>query len=175
MNRWVSSPLQPDHDITAFDCGNPTLNTWFQEQSHRAQAAGTARTFVWTLEDSWAVRAYYSIAPTQVVRDELTRAQPGGYSVIPTYLIAWLAVDLSLRGQGLGADLLFDAIEKVVQAATTGGGRLIVVDAIDKEAASFYRHHDFKPVKNNPHRLVMPIPTAHRALGGDTRSAIMDT
>ena len=174
MSTWVSSPLQPDHDVATFDCGNPTLNTWLQKNGHRAQTAGTARTFVWTLENSDVVRAYYSIAPTQVLRDELTRVQSGGYSVVPAYLIARLALDGGLRGQGLGAGLLVDAVGKVVHAAATGGGRLIVVDAIDDEAASFYRHHDFQPIKHNPHRLIITIATARRALDPGGRSAIMD-
>jgi GNAT superfamily N-acetyltransferase len=163
MTTWVSSPLRPDHDLATFDCGNPTLNTWLREQGHRAQAADAARTYVWTDENSTVVRAYDAVAPTQVLRGELTRTQSGGYSVVPAYLIARLAVDRALHGRGLGAELLFDAIEKVVRASATGGGRLIVVDAIDEAAANFYRHHDFTPVRNSPHRLVMTIATARRA------------
>jgi GNAT superfamily N-acetyltransferase len=171
MTTWVSSQLRPDHELATFDCGNPTLNAWPREQSHRAQAAGTARTYVWTDENSTVVRAYYAVAPTQMLRGELTRTQSGGYSVVPAYLIARLAVDRRLHGQGLGAELLLDAVEKVVHAAATGGGRLIVVDAIDEAAESFYRHHDFTPVRNSPHRLVMTIATARRTLEHET---IMD-
>lgn len=165
MTEWISSELGTGHDLTCFDCGKEILNKWLQEQSHRAQDADTARTYVWTPEGSDVVRAYYSIAPTQVVREGLTRAQSGGYSMIPAYLIGKLALDLSLRGQGLGAELLFDAVDKIVRASAAGGGRLIVVDALDDEAADFYRHHDFKPVKGNPHRLVMTVATARMALG----------
>ena len=81
MTTWVSSQLRPDHELATFDCGNPTLNAWPREQSHRAQAAGTARTYVWTDENSTVVRAYYAVAPTQMLRGELTRTQSGGYSV----------------------------------------------------------------------------------------------
>jgi hypothetical protein len=123
VTEWISSELRADHDLASFDCGKETLNKWLQEQSHRAQEADTARTYVWTQESSNVVRAYYSIAPTQVARQELTRTQSGGYSVIPAYLIAKLAIDISLRGKGLGAELLFDAIDKVVRAEAAGGGR----------------------------------------------------
>lgn len=165
MTEWISSELRAGHELTRFDCGKEILNKWLQEQSHRAQNADTARTYVWTREGSDVVRAYYSIAPTLVVKDGLTRPQSGGYSVIPAYLIGKLATDLSLRGQGLGAELLFDAVDKIVRAAAAGGGRLIVVDALDGEAADFYRHHDFTPVKGNPHRLVMTVAAARKALG----------
>jgi hypothetical protein len=42
------------------------------------------------------------------------------------------------------------------------------VDALDEEAANFYLHHDFKPVKRNPQRLIMTMATARMALGVGT-------
>lgn len=174
MTLWISRGLQPHHDLSDFDCGKEPLNTWLTVQSRRAHEAGTARTYVWTAEGSDVVRAYYSIAPTQVVREGLTRSQTGGYSIIPAYLLARLALDQSLRGQGLGAELLLDAIDKIVRAAAVGGGRLIVVDALDDDAAKFYLHHDFTPVKGNPHRLVMTIATARAALGIGTVTVSSD-
>lgn len=165
MTEWISTALHTGHDLSSFDCGKEILNKWLQEQSHRAHEADTARTYVWTEAGSSVVRAYYSIAPTQITREGLTRSQSGGFSVIPAYLIGKLAIDLNLRGQGLGAELLFDAVDKIVRASATGGGRLIVVDALDEEAATFYLHHDFKPVKGNPHRLIMTVATARMALG----------
>lgn len=109
--------------------------------------------------------AYYAIAPTHVRREGLSRGMSGGMSVVPAYLLARLGLDRSLRGQGLGAQLLRDALEVIVTAAEKAAGRLIVVDAIDETAASFYRHHDFVPVAGSPHRLVMKVSTARRALG----------
>ena len=43
----------------------------------------------------------------------------GGYSRIPGYLIARLAIDSSLRGQGSGEQLLLDALGKAVAASET--------------------------------------------------------
>ena len=88
----------------------------------------------------------------------------GGYSRIPGYLIARLALDVSFHGHGYGAHLLLDALDKAVRAAEIGGGRLIVVDAIDDAAYEFYEHFDFIPVKNRRGRLVMKMSTAASAL-----------
>jgi hypothetical protein len=52
-------------------------------------------------------------------------------------------------------------------AARAAGGRLVVVDAIDENAASFYRSHDFEPSPADPHLLTMKLSTAARALGLD--------
>jgi predicted GNAT family N-acyltransferase len=167
VTRWQSQPLKDLHDLSGFSCGVDSLNTWLQTQARRADRSDTARTYVWTEPGSPAVIAYYAIAPTQVRREGLGRSMHGGVSVIPAYLLARLAVDRSVRGQGLGGQLLRDALEVIVAAAGQAAGRLIVVDAIDQTAAAFYRHYDFQPVAGNPHRLVMKIATARQALSPD--------
>jgi nucleotide-binding universal stress UspA family protein len=63
----------------------------------------------------------------------------------------------------LGSELLVDALERIVDAAHVGGGRLIVVDAIDDEAHAYYRRHDFVPVADTM-RLYLKIATARAAL-----------
>jgi len=107
--------------------------------------------------------AYYSVAPTQILREEITASQAGGFSTVPAYLLARLALDRTLRGQGLGTELLIDALQAIVDAANTGGGRLIIVDAIDDEAVTFYRHHNFQPIRGSVRRLVMKVTTARQA------------
>jgi predicted N-acetyltransferase YhbS len=122
--------LSDDHDIAKFDCGVPSLNDWLANEARRANRHDIARTYVWTSGGPTVV-AYFAIAPTQVLREEVTRSTAAGYSVIPAFLLARLALDKTLRGQGLGAELFVDAICRIVGAAEAGGGRLIVVDAID--------------------------------------------
>lgn len=80
-------------------------------------------------------------------------------------MIARLAIDRALRGQGYGEQLLLDALGKAVAASEIGGGRLIVVDALDAEAQSFYEHYHFVPVRNRERRLVMEVSPAAKALG----------
>lgn len=113
------------------------------------------------------VCAYFAICPTEVVRndDGVSGSLAGGYFRLPGYLIARLAIDASLRGQEYGEQLLLDALGKVVAASEIGGGRLIVVDAIDDEARSCYEHYRFVPVRNRERRLVMKVSTAAKALG----------
>ncbi len=164
MTEFRSQVLTDQHDVSEFDCGTESLNAWLTGQALRAQDQGTARTHVWTSPGSDRVVACHSIAATQVHRTELTSGQAGGTTWVPAYLLARLALDQSLHGQGLGGELLTDAIEVVVRAAKTAAGRLIVVDAIDDKAAAFYQHHDFTPVKGSPLRLVMKIATAHKSL-----------
>lgn len=166
MTDWRSHPLDEDHEPNGFDCGVAALDRWLADQAMRAQRSDTARTYAWTAPGSTRVVAYYAIAPTQVRRAEVSRNMSGGVTVVPAYLLARLALDRSLHGQGLGSELMVDALDRIVQASATAAGRLIVVDAIDDSAVSFYAHHDFQAVSGNPRRLVMKIATARKALGG---------
>jgi predicted N-acetyltransferase YhbS len=90
-----------------------------------------ARTFVWA-EENKRVVAYYALAAHQVASE-----------VLPAVLIGKLALDASLQGQGLGASLLADAAQRIVEATETVAARLVVVDAIDGKAATFYEHFGF--------------------------------
>lgn len=126
----------------------------------RAQRSGTARTHAW-VEDGAAVVGYFAVAPTQVRRESVSRSLSGGVSVVLGYLLARLALDRTLHGCGLGADLLVEALQVVVAAADTVAGRLIIVDAIDDAAAAFYRSHD---IGADGRRLVMTVATARAAL-----------
>lgn len=168
---FESARLADHHAPEGFDCGKEPLNTWLIAHSRRADSSGIAHVYVWTPLGEQKVCAYFAIYPTEVARDAdgLSRSVTSGYSRIPGYLIARLAIDSSLRGQGYGEQLLLDALGKAVAASEIGGGRLIVVDAIDDEAQSYYEHYHFVPVQNRQRRLVMKVSTAAKALGARWR------
>lgn len=165
--RWVSTRIEDRHDFDEFDCGVESLNRWLIQSARRAHQQDTARTFVWTEPHKNRVVAYFAITPGQVNRLEegLSRSASGGMERVPVFLIAKLAVDRSIAGRGNGRQLVLDALARVVQAANLSGGRLIVVDAIDDDAATCYRKMDFIPVGKNPRRLYMKAATARKALG----------
>jgi len=78
----------------------------------------------------------------------------GAPTQIPAVLLARLALDKTLHGRGLGGVLLADALRKAVDAGLRVGVRFVVVNAIDDSATGFYRAHGFKPIPDDPHRLV---------------------
>ncbi|MFD4457234.1 N-acetyltransferase [Nocardia sp. NPDC058480] len=133
----------------------------------QAEQRWTSRTYVWVTGDDPTVRAYYSIAPTQLERDVdgLSQSLSSGLKIVPAFLLAKFALDQRLHRQGLGEQLLVDAVTKIMGAAQTTGGRLIVVDAIGEPAAAFYSRFGFTPVRNTENRLVMKMATAMAAFG----------
>lgn len=164
---WRSGALHAGHDLSRFQCGRDVLDVWLHDHALRAERADVSRTTVWTAPDDPVVVAFHSIAPTRFLRVDLPRrALSAGYSAIPGYLIGRLALDESLQGDGLGGQLLLDALECVVAAATTAGGRLIAVDALDERAYGFYRRHDFEPIDGSM-RLVMKVSTARESLAAN--------
>jgi GNAT superfamily N-acetyltransferase len=166
VHTFVSETLADHHLLDKFSSGNPALDAWLQRHARHAQSMRTAQTFVWHTEDQVVV-AYFSLAAHLVVRAELpTRIGRGSPDAIPAVLLARLALDRSLHGQGLGGELLVDALSRTVQASDVAAARLVVVDAIDEAAASFYEHHGFVAVPDNPQRLVQKISDIAAALGG---------
>lgn len=161
---YRSARLTADHDTSRFDCGVAELNEWIRTHALRAERTGITATTVWTGPDESRVLGFHAIAPTTVSREEMpARGMAAEFSTIPGYLLGRLALDRDLQGRKLGSQLLLDAIETIVLAAERGGGRVIVVDAIDGGAISFYQHHDFIRIGDSL-RLVMKIATARQAL-----------
>ena len=157
-------PLGDDHGLERFDCGITELNQWLRLHARHATAQGT-RTYVLIDNDTEQVAGYFALAPHLIERHEApARVGRGAPRHIPAILLAKLALDRSHHGQGLGAELLVRALQTMLVAARTAGGKVAVVDAIDESAARFYEHHDFVPLPGNPHRLVQKLSNVAKAL-----------
>jgi hypothetical protein len=59
--------------------------------------------------------------------------------------------------------LLYDAIRRVAKALV--GAHAICADAIDDDAAAFYRDHQFQPLVSRPKSLFLPMKTALALVG----------
>jgi GNAT superfamily N-acetyltransferase len=140
--QFFAEPLSEQHDASGFDSGKPDLDRWLRDHALTVEAKRVGRTFVWA--DGERTVAYYTIAAHVLFREDLPRAVArGNPAQIPAALLAKLALDRSLHGQGLGSVLLVDALARIVAATRTLAARYVVVDAIDSGAAEFYEHHGF--------------------------------
>lgn len=153
------------HDVSAFDCGDVSLDHWLVHRALGHQASGAARTFV--VCTGARVVGYYAIAAGSVSHAEAVGAVRRNMpNPVPMALLGRLAVDLSARGQGLGAGMLKDAVLRVHQAAATLGIRGILVDALNDEAAAFYAKFGFRPVPGLPLKMMVTLAEIDRLLGG---------
>lgn len=158
-------PLADGHVLEHFVCGKASLDDWLKRHARDATGQGT-RTYVLVDSTTGSVVGYCAIAPHLVEREAMPgKIGRGAPKQIPAILLAKLALDERFHGGGLGRELLVRTLELIVESAKKAGGRLVVVDAIDDEAAAFYEYHDFKRLPNNRLRLVMKLSTAAKALG----------
>lgn len=145
--------LTADHDVVGFRCGNDELDGWLQRHAVAAQQMDSARTFVLLREGR--VIGYFSLTMGSVLRRDaparLVRGLPG-YPV-GMVLLARLAVDESQHGNGFGGLLLAEALRRAIAAGEAAAARLVVVDAIDDDAISFYTRFGFIPAPEHPGRL----------------------
>jgi GNAT superfamily N-acetyltransferase len=156
-------PLAERHDLTAFDCGNTDLTDWLILHARHATRQGT-RTYLLVEDRTDRVAGYFAIAPHLLERDEMpTRLGRGAPRQIPAILLAKLALHRTHHGQGLGRELLIRALDTILIAARAVGGKIVIVHAIDDDAARFYQHHDFHPLPTHRHRLVQKLSTVASA------------
>jgi predicted N-acetyltransferase YhbS len=78
---------------------------------------------------------------------------------VPAVRIGRLGVDKHHKGQGIGGELLWDALGKANRLSNEMGIYAVVVDAKDENAASFYHRYDFVPLSSDPKTLFLPIAT----------------
>ncbi len=159
----ITEPLNPpvlltkNHDRSAFDCGVSALNEYLKLYALQNQRKNAARTYVATRGN--CVVGYYSLAYGSVACDEAppsVKAGLGKYP-IPVILLARLAVDLTEKGQGLGAGLLKDALLRTLQAAEIAGLRAMLVHAKDDAAKAFYEKFGFEPSPIDAYHLFLRI------------------
>jgi GNAT superfamily N-acetyltransferase len=153
------------HHVANFACGKEALDRWLQRYAGQGERRDATRTFVATGEDA-AVRGYYTLLAGQVEHEEATEAVRKGLSrnfPIPVAILARLAVDARIQGQGLGAHLLDDALERVCRAAQEVAVRAVVVQAIDDAAVSFYERFGFRSLSAAPRTLMVTLAELREA------------
>lgn len=152
-------PLTGSHDRQGFDCGRQELNDWLRKVARRHQDKGLSKTFVATGEDAPdRILGYYALTLAELENRHLLEAWRKKLPRrIPGVRLGRLAVDRQCQGKGLGELLLTDALTRAQRIYTEAGGIGLFVDAIDEEAAGFYRRFGFAVCPDNPLLLFLPI------------------
>ncbi|MCC5620246.1 GNAT family N-acetyltransferase [Nostoc sp. CHAB 5715] len=155
----LSTPelITAEHDVSQFDCGKASLNHWLQTRALSNQQKGF--TAVLVVHEAGKVAGYYGLAPTAVTPIALPRSVRTGQppDPIPCLLLGQLATDNRWAGQGVGTGLLRHALARSVAAAALIGGRALIVNAIDEDAANFWKRHGFLASKDDPNLLYRSI------------------
>jgi GNAT superfamily N-acetyltransferase len=157
MPLSAPEPLTAAHDVSGFACGKPALDHWLQTRALSNQQRGF--TAVLVVHEQGRVVGFYGLAPTAVVPGGLPRSIRTGQppDPVPCLLLGQLATDLNRAGRGIGTGLVKHALQRCVTAAKLVGGRALLVNAVDMEAANFWRRRGFLPSRDNPLILMRSI------------------
>lgn len=155
----ISAPesLNEKHDLSQFTCGKPSLDNWLKNRALSNHKRGF--TAVMVVHEAGRVVGYYGLAPTAVVPTAMPRSIRTGQppDPIPCLLLGQLATDTEWAGRGIGSGLLKHALERCIEAAKLVGGRALIVNAVDEEAAAFWQRRGFLPSKDDPMILFRSI------------------
>ncbi|MBE0508884.1 MAG: GNAT family N-acetyltransferase [Marinospirillum sp.] len=139
--------LNADHDCTAFDCGDTTLNAYLAD-AYKQQQRKNATVYVTCQAGTHRVKGFYTLTSAEIMREaapgKLKRG--GAPKTIPVIKLGRFGMDRSFQGLGYGSDLLVDAVERCISASETIAAKAIIVNALDEQAREFYLKHGFKDV-----------------------------
>jgi GNAT superfamily N-acetyltransferase len=146
----LPEPLEARHDVSEFSCGKPALDNWLKTRALSNQEKGF--TVVMVTHDGGRVVGYYGLAPTAIISSAMPRSIKTGQppNPVPCLLLGQLATDKAWAGQGIASGLLRHALVRCVAVARLIGGRALIVNALDEEAAAFWRRRGFLASKDDP-------------------------
>ncbi|HLG86306.1 MAG TPA: GNAT family N-acetyltransferase [Alphaproteobacteria bacterium] len=156
-------PLGELHDRVGFTCGVESLDRYLKTQAGQDVRRKVNAVFVLSSEaEPKRVLGYYTLCAMAISQGEVpmaARKHVPRYPHVSCTLIGRLAIAKDQQGQRLGSILLADALLRAFESASSVGSSMVVVDALDEVAASFYAAHGFVRLPDSL-RLVMPMRQA---------------
>lgn len=159
-------PLTREHRkiLETFRCQHESLNTFLHRFAVRhLERDLLSRTYLAIDDATRQVGGYFSLTMASVDREDAGKVpelERLPRFPVPAVLLARLAVDERIQGQGLGRYLFEEALGLTLTLARTGPARfrLLVTDAIDDRAVRFYAHFGLVPITDGfPCRMVLDL------------------
>jgi GNAT superfamily N-acetyltransferase len=153
-------PLSGTHDRDAFTCGVPSLDAYLKTQATQDLRRKANAIFVLVDEaEPGSILGYFTLCAfglSAAIVPEQAKKHIPRYPVVSATLLGRLAVCARRQGQGIGSMLLAKALKMALENASVVGSCMVVVDAIDESAASFYEGHGFIRLQDSM-RLILPM------------------
>jgi len=167
MADWKVEPLERTHERGQFSCGMRSLDSFLQTLVNQYEKRRLGRTYVLVRTDEKRVLGYYTLASSSVPFENLPEkaSKKLPQHPVPVILLARLAVDQTMQGQGVGGFLLTDALRRCLSLAKQLGVHAIEVDAKDDQARRFYQKYGFAALLDDPLHLYLSMATVEAAFG----------
>lgn len=159
----IVEPIGKHHKRGDFSCGYDTLDQYLKKQATQDAWRMVAAPFILIrASDRTTIIGYYTLSAfgisLQDLPHEVVKKLPA-YPIVPVTLLGRLAIDERYKGQRHGEFLLIDALKRTLKQSSQIAAAAVVVDAIDENAAAFYRHFEFIDFPDKPGRLFLPMKT----------------
>lgn len=157
--QFAVNSLDLTSDRSSFESGVAPLDRYFRTQVSQDIKRRVTACFVAT-DAHGQIAGYYTLASASVLLEDLPGAlikKLPRYPSVPAVRMGRLAVDQSFKGNGLGAALLTDALRRAVSSEIAAYA--FIVDAKDEDAASFYAHHGFIALTDQPLHMFIALAT----------------
>ena len=148
--------------IKEFDCGNRYLNEYFRRFALYNDITNIGRTFVFENQD--CIVGFYTLATCHISFKDMSESYKNEnpkYDV-PAVKICRLGVNRSYQRNGIGRELIKDAIRRIVLSSYQIAVKAIVVDP-KEESVEFYKKFPFKMLENG--LMILHIETAKDLIG----------
>lgn len=169
--RFQIEPFDPEkHDRDRFICGVDQVDNYFKKTAKKLMEAGNTSVYVMVGPEG-DVAGFYAMNAHAVhysdLPDRYKRTAPG-HGSIPAVYISMIGRDERYRGQGVGEDLLVDALCRASRASRSGyAAAVIMLDVLDCGDArktanrkAIYERFQFQGLPAHPMRMFMPMKTA---------------
>jgi GNAT superfamily N-acetyltransferase len=121
------------------------------------------------LNGEGSIAGFYTLATGQVDFGDLPTNLVKGLPrrLLPAAILAWLGVDASRHGQGLGRSLLAQALLDCYEAGKTFAFVAVVLGCINDQAKAFYQHWDFQVLPGHPYPRAVSFSRSDRIWEGE--------
>ena len=156
MLRGLS--IAKSHNRTRFQSGQDEVDAWLKKAAFQSQKKHLSSTKV-LLDSENHIVGYYTLATSQVdfsdLPIEVAKSLPNRQ--LPVAVLAWLGIDQSFQGRGIGKRLLATALKDCHDAAESFAFVAVLLDCVDVPSKEYYEHFDFAELSGYPMRLYLPF------------------
>ncbi|MCA9264601.1 MAG: GNAT family N-acetyltransferase [Planctomycetales bacterium] len=155
---WSIEGLKKSHPRRKFESGQNEVDEWLKKSAFQSQKKHLTTTKV-LLDDQRQIVGYYTLAFSQIdfsdLPAELTKTLPRRH--LPVGVLAWLGVDRTFQGRGIGKRLLATSLLDCYEASHSFAFIAVVLDCVNQQAKRFYQQFDFQELPGYPMRLHLPF------------------
>ena len=165
---WSIEALDKSHPRRNFESGNSDVDQWLKKSALQSQKKHLTATKV-LLDEQRVIVGYYTLAFSQVDFSELPRdlVKKLPRRQLPVSVLAWLGVNRSYQGRGIGQRLLATSLVDCYDASQTFAFIAVILDCVDEQAKRFYQQFDFQELPGYPMRLYLSFKSLEALAKGD--------